>query len=99
MIPVFTGISYIISDSYEPEPEFQKANPFVVNRNRYSGSVPVSGRVIQFWPYPILRKSKFFAGYNVFIFLDISKKVKDEDQRCWVKSKIYVASQMVCLAL
>ena len=52
MIPVCTGISYIISASYEPEPEFWKAIPVPVNRNRNSGSVPVSGRIIRFRSYP-----------------------------------------------
>ena len=52
MIPVFTGISYIISGSYKPEPEFLKAIPVRVNRNRNFDSVPVCGRIIRFRSYP-----------------------------------------------
>jgi hypothetical protein len=52
MIQEFTGISYIKSGSYETEPEFWNANPVPVNLNRKSGSIPVSGQIIQFRSYP-----------------------------------------------
>ena len=47
MIPVCTGISYIISCSYEPKQEFWKS---------HSVSVPVFGRIICFRSYPTLTR-------------------------------------------
>ena len=43
-----TGISYIISGSYELEPEFLKALPVPVNRNQNSDYILVSYCIIRF---------------------------------------------------
>jgi hypothetical protein len=39
--PVCTGVSYIISGSYQPEQEFIKFILVPVNRNQNFGSVPL----------------------------------------------------------